>query len=153
MNAQHSLTTKAIFCHASIITLKIAHFILLNMPDYKIIFFKKSMQFPHPPEHRLSRSATYALQWKQPMKNKTEKNKPGRVLSLYPWTTSTRTFVNLQLNKSKLSFCKSEILTNVNAAFVATRHGELTNVSTNARFVFVNVTTSHGLTTFFFSLV
>jgi len=80
------------------------------------------------------------------MKNKTEKNKPGRVLSLYPWTTSTRTFVNLQLNKSKLSFCKSEILTNVNAAFVATRHGEFTNVSTKARFVFVNVTTSHGLT-------
>ncbi len=57
-------------------------------------------------------------------------------------TTSTRTFVNLQLNKSKLSFCKSEILTNVNAAFVATRHGEFTNVSTNARFVFVNVTTT-----------
>jgi len=33
MNVQHSLTTKAIFCHASITTLKIAHFILINMPD------------------------------------------------------------------------------------------------------------------------
>jgi len=38
MNVQHSLTTKDIFCHASIITLKIAHFILINMPTKKLFF-------------------------------------------------------------------------------------------------------------------
>jgi len=38
MNVQHSLTTKDIFYHASIITLKIAHFILINMPTKKLFF-------------------------------------------------------------------------------------------------------------------
>jgi len=65
MNVQHSLTTKAIFCHASIITLKIAHFILINMPDYKIIFFKKSMQFLHPPAELFEQFYTAAV----PVKN------------------------------------------------------------------------------------
>jgi len=59
----------------------------------------------------------------------------------------SHTFVNLQLNKSKLSFCKSESCTNVNSAFVSTRHGEFTNVSTKAHFVFVYVTTRHDLST------
>jgi len=73
---------------------------------------------------------------------------PGRVRVMYCLTTTTRTFVNLQLNKSKLLFSKSESCTNVNSAFMSTRHGEFTNVSTKASFAFVNVMTRDSLTYF-----
>ena len=76
--------------------------------------------------------ATYALQQKRPMKSKTERNESFSVRL----TSSSCTFVNLELNKSKLSFCKSRTCTNVNSAFAMTRHGEFTFVRTKGPFCF-----------------
>jgi len=41
------------------------------------------------------------------------------------------------------------VLTNVNSAFVPTRHGEFTIVSTKVHFVFANVMTRHGQNLYF----